>query len=182
MSEKMPVYLIVAAFDTQTGAEAARKALKASRDEKLIGIRASIAIQKDAEGQIHFKDTGMTPRKGAVEGAVLGAIAGLLTGGTAIALGAAGAIVGGLVGKKKQGARTVDRRLGELAGSLESESSALVIVMGPGWGVVVEKELEGLGADVFSADIPLRTTGELEAQGQGEFEALLKQMKGDHRE
>lgn len=181
MNQK-PIRLIVASFGTQAGAEAARKALKVSRDEKLIGIRGSVAVQKDSKGQIHFKDTGMTPRKGAAEGAVLGVVAGILTGGTAIALGAAGAIVGGLVGKKKQGSGLVDQRLGQLAGSLAPESSALVVVMDPGWGVVVEKELQGMGADVLSADIPPGTTGEIEAQGQQEFEALVKHLKGGRHE
>jgi uncharacterized membrane protein len=180
MMNHKPMRLIVASFGTQSGAEAARKALKASRDAKMIGIRGSAAVQKDGKGQIHFKDVGMTPGKGAAEGAVLGAVAGLLTGGTAIALGAAGAVVGGLVGKKRQGARMADQRLSQLAGTLVPESSALV-VMEPGWGVVVAEELQRMGADVFSADIPAGVGSEIEAQGQGEFEALLKQRKGEHR-
>ena len=181
MMNDKPIRLIVATFETQTGAETARKALKASRDEKLIGIRASVALYKDGEGQIHFKDTGLTPGKGAAEGAVLGVVAAVLTGGTAITLGAAGAVVGGLVGKRKQGARTVDQRLNQLAGTLAPESSALVVVMEPGWGVVVAEELQHMGADVLNADIPAGVSSEIEAQGQAEFETLLKQLEGEPR-
>jgi uncharacterized membrane protein len=167
------VHVVVAVFDTQEGAEAARKALKASRDEEMIGIRASIAVHKDEADQIHYSDTGLTAGKGAVEGAILGAVAGILTGGAGLALGAAGALVGGLVGKKKQEDNVADRRLNQLAASLGPGSSALAVVMDPGWGVVVEKELQqGMGARLFTADVP---TG-ADASQEAAIDALLSQL------
>lgn len=168
------IYVVIAVFDTQTGAEAARKALKASRDEELIGIRASIAVHKDEAGQIHYKDTALTAGKGAVEGAILGAAAGILTGGATLALGAAGALAGGLIGKKKQGEGVADQRLNQLAASLVPGSSALAVVMDPGWRVVVEKELQqGMGASLFTADVPVEAGASQEAA----YAALLSRLK-----
>jgi uncharacterized membrane protein len=164
------IHVIIAVFDTDAGAEAARTALKASRDEELIGIRASIAVHKDEAGQIHYKDTGLTAGKGAVEGVILGAVAGILTGGATLALGAAGGLVGGLIGKKKQEEGVADGRLNQLAASLVPGSSALAVVMDPGWGVVVEKELQqGMGARLFTADVPVGAGASQEAA----YDALL---------
>jgi uncharacterized membrane protein len=158
------IHVIIAVFDTQAGAEKARTALQASRDGGLIGVRASIAVHKDEEGQIHYRDSGLTAGKGAVEGAILGAAAGILTGGATIALGAAGALVGGLVGKNKQGDAVADGRLNQLAAALVPGTSALAVVMDSGWGVVVEKELQqGMGARVFSADVPVEAGADQEA-------------------
>ena len=81
MSEKVPMHLIVAAFDEQSRAEEAVKTLKESRDEKLVGVQAAVALRKDEAGQIHFKDVGLTPAKGVAGGVVLGAVIGILTGG-----------------------------------------------------------------------------------------------------
>jgi uncharacterized membrane protein len=176
MSEKAARHLIVAAFDTQTGAQAARKALRTSRDGKLIGICASIAVQKDEKGQIHFKDTGMSAGRGAVEGSILGVAVGVLTGGTTLALGAAGALVGGLVGKRKQAGCVEEQRLNQLAASLVPGSSALVVVMQPGWGVVVEQELQGMGADLFTAHIPPSVDQHLDASQEAAYAALLNRL------
>mgnify|MGYP001824610697 FL=1 len=176
MSEKVPRHLIVAVFGTQTGAETTRKALRTSRDEKLIGICASIAVQKDEKGQIHFKDIGMSTGKAAIEGSILGAAVGVLTGRTTLALGAAGALIGGLVGKRKQAGCVEEQRLNQLTASLVPGSSALIVVMEPGWGVVVEKELQGMGADLFTADIPANVDQHLDASQEAAYAALLSQM------
>jgi uncharacterized membrane protein len=176
MSEKAAKHLIVAVFGTQTGAEAARKALKTSRDEKLIGICASIAVHKDEKGQIHVKDTGMSAGKGAAEGSILGAAVGVLTGGATLALGAAGALAGGLVGRRKRAGCVEEQRLNQLSASLVPDSSALIVVMQPGWGVVVEQELQGIGADLFTADIPPSLDQDLDASHEAAYAALLSQM------
>ena len=168
------MHVVIAVFDTQAGAETARTALKASREEELIGIRASIAVHKDEAGQIHYKDAGLTAGKGAVEGAILGAAAGILTGGATLALGAAGAVVGGFVGKKKQEEGVAGGRLNRLAAALAPGSSALAVVMDPGWATVVEKELQqGMGARLFTADVPAEEGASQEAA----YAALLDRLQ-----
>jgi len=170
------LHLIVAAFDTEAGAEKALQTLKESRDETLIGIQAAVALHKDEEGQIHFKDVGLTPAKGAVGGVVLGAVVGVLTGGTGIALGAIGALIGGLVGRKKRDSRFPTERLNQVATSLTPSSSAIVLVMEPGWVVVVEEELGLLGAEVLSVTVSPEVADQLQAHGETAHAALESEL------
>lgn len=167
------IHLVVAAFDEEDRAEEALKTLKESRDEKLVGIQAAVAMNKDQKGQIHFKDVGLTPAKGAVGGVVLGAVVGVLTGGTGIALGALGALVGGLVGRKKRDSHFPTDRVNQIAASMAPGSSALVLVMEPGWVVVVQEELERLGGDVLTAAISADLAEQLKAH-QGVAQATLE--------
>lgn len=177
MSEKAPMHLIVAAFDDPSRAEEALKTLKESRDEKLIGIQAAVALHKDEAGQIHFKDVGLTPAKGVAGGVLLGAVVGVLTGGTGLALGALGALVGGLVGRKKQESRFSADRINQLAASLAPGSSAAVIVMEPGWVPVVEEKLTLLGGDVMMVDLPPDFAQHLDADQEKAYAELLNQVK-----
>ena len=171
MSE-VSVQLLVAAFDTEAGAAEAIKTLKESKDEALKGVQAAVALRKDQEGQIHFKDVGLTPAKGALAGVVLGAVVGVLTGGTGLALGALGAFVGGLVGRKKRDSRFPTERINKLATSLAPGSSAIVLVAVPGEVGELETELEALGADILMADIPADVAQELEGHHEAAYSAL----------
>jgi len=178
MSEDV-LYVLVAAFDSETGADQALDELKQSRDEKLVGVQAAVAMYKDAEGQIHFKDVGLTPGKGALAGVVLGAVVGVLTGGTGLALGAVGALVGGLAGKKKQESRLSTDRVNQLAASLPPASSAAVVVMEPGWVAVLQESLELLGADVLTVHIPAELGQQPDADQEAAYAAFLSQVKKD---
>jgi uncharacterized membrane protein len=171
------MHLIVAAFDREAGAEEAFKTLEESRDEELVGIQAAVALHKDEQDQIHFKDVGLTPAKGVAGGVVLGAVIGVLTGGTGLALGAIGALIGGLVGKKKRDSRFSAERINQVAAAMAPGSSAIVIVMEPGWVVVLEEELARLGADVLTADIPADLDQHLDAAQEAAYAALLSQVK-----
>src|SRR5262245_52807235 len=96
------VQVILAVFNDENGAESALKQLKAAKKEKL-KIQAAVAMVKDASGsRFHYKEVGLTPGKGALSGVVLGATLGIMTGGATVILGAAGALLGGLIGRKKQ--------------------------------------------------------------------------------
>jgi uncharacterized membrane protein len=171
------MHLIVAVFDSETGAEAAFKTMKESRDEELVGIQAAVALHKDQQDQIHFKDVGLTPAKGAAGGVVLGAVVGIMTGGTGLALGALGALIGGLMGKRKRDSRFSADRINQVSAALAPGSSAIVMVMEPGWVVVVQEELARLGADILTADIPADVDQHLDAAQEAAFAALLGQVK-----
>lgn len=177
MSEAASLHLIIAAFEGETAADEALKMLKESREEKLVGIQAAITMHKDETDQIHFKDVGLSPGKGALGGVVLGAAVGILTGGTGIALGAAGALVGGLVGKRKRDSGFPTERLNQVAAALAPGSSAILIVMEPGWVVVLEEELERLGADLLTMDIPADLAERPAAEREAAFAALLEQLE-----
>lgn len=177
MSEQTGLHLVIAAFEDEAGAEEALNRLKASQDEELIGIQAAVALYKDAKGQIHFRDVGLTPAKGAVGGVVLGAVVGVLTGGTGIALGALGALVGGLVGRKKRDSRFPAERVNQLAAALAPGSSAALIVMEPGWAVVIQERLGLLGAEVLAADIPAGVAEQSQAEQEAAYASLVSQLK-----
>jgi len=177
MSEKTPLHLVVAAFDGQSQAEEALKTLRSSRDEELVGVQAAVALRKDEADQIHFEDVGLTPAKGAAGGVVLGAVVGILTGGTGLALGALGALVGSLLGRKKQEGRFSTERINQFAASLAPDSSAIVIVMESGWVTVLEEKLVLLGGDVLTADIPADFDQHLDAGQDAAYEALLSHVK-----
>ena len=176
MSENVPMHLIVAAFDGPSRAEEALKTLKESQDEKLIGVQAAVALRKDEAGQIHFKDVGLSPGKGALGGVVLGAAVGILTGGTGLALGAVGALVGGIAGKRKQESGFPTERLNQVAATLAPGSSAILIVMEPGWVVVLEEELELLGARLLTLEIPADVAERPAAERDAAFAALIAQL------
>ena len=175
MSEAQ-VRLLVAAFEGEQAAEEALKALRESREDQLIGIQAAVAMRNDELGRIRFRDVGMTPGKGALGGVVLGAVVGILTGGTGLALGAVGAVAGGLVGKKKRDSRFSTDQVNQVASSLSPGSSALVIVMEPGWVVVLEKELEALGADVLTTDISADVAHQLEQSHEVAYSTLASEL------
>ncbi len=177
MGEEGSVHLIIAAFGDETAAEKALKSLEESQDQELIGIHAAVALHKDEAGQIHFKDVGLTPAKGAVSGVVLGAVIGVLTGGTGIALGALGALVGGMVGRRKRDSGFPVERINQLAAALAPGSSAVLIVMEPGWAVVLEERLGLLGAEVLMVDIPAGVAEQPLANQEAAYAALVDQLK-----
>lgn len=125
---------------------------------------------------------GLTPAKGAAGGVVLGAVVGILTGGTGLALGALGALVGGLMGRKKRDSRFSADRINQIAASLAPGSSAVVIVMESGWVAVLEEELALLGGDVLTAEIPADLDQHLDASQEAAYAALLTQTKNAENE
>ena len=182
MTEGTPLHLIIAAFGDKVGAEEALKALKASWEEKLVGVEAAVAMHKDERSQIHFEDVGLSPAKGAVAGVALGAVVGILTGGMGIALGAVGALVGSIAGKRKQESGFPTERLNQVAAELAPGSSALLIVMEPGWVVVLEEELELLGADLLTLEIPADVAQRPVAERDAAFAALIAQLRQSEQE
>jgi uncharacterized membrane protein len=182
MTEGTPLHLIIAAFDDEKGAEEAFKALKASREEDLVGVQAAVSMHKDEKAQIHFKDVGLNPAKGAVAGVALGAVVGILTGGTGLALGAVGALVGGIAGKRKQESGLPAERLNQVAATLAPGSSALLIVMEPGWVVVLEGELGLLGADLLTLEIPADVAERPAAERDAAFATLIAQLRQAEQE
>jgi uncharacterized membrane protein len=171
------MHLLIAAFDEESSAEQELNSLKASGEEKLAGIQAAVAMRKDEHGQLHFKDVGLTPGKGALGGVALGAVIGILTGGTGLALSALGALVGGVVGRRKRDSRFSADRLNQVAASLEPGSSAIVIVAEPGPHGALIEELELLGGDVLTVDIGADVATQLEAHQEAAYAALIGQLQ-----
>jgi hypothetical protein len=113
------VQVILAVFDDENSTEAALKQLKAAKKGEP-RVQAAVAMFKDANGsRFRYKEVGLTPGKGALGGVILGATLGILTGGATIILGAAGALLGSLAGRKKQESRLPTDRINQVVASLQ---------------------------------------------------------------
>ncbi|MCP4361351.1 MAG: DUF1269 domain-containing protein [Chloroflexi bacterium] len=145
---KEPVGLIVASFTNEADMEAALKILK---KEETVVIHGVVGIYKDDNGNIHHKDVGMTPGKGAVAGLVLGATLGVLTGGTALALGALGSIIGGILGKKKEDKHVPVELYNWEAAKLKPGDTAVLVVFDPQGTAVLVADLEAVSSEVLTA-------------------------------
>ena len=117
MDEKA-VQFVIAIFESEAGAEETLSRLKSEKKEELKGVQAAVAMRKDAESRIHYKDVGMTPAKGAVAGIVIGAIMGIATGGAGLVLGAVGGAVGRR-GRQAQARRSCRCRKGQPGGGFD---------------------------------------------------------------
>ena len=90
--------------------------------------------------------------------------------------------MGGIAGKRKQESGFPTQRLNQVAAALAPGSSAILIVMEPGWVVVLEEELELLGADLLTLDIPADVAEPPAAEREAAFAALLDQLRQAERE
>ena len=168
-----PVYLAVAVFDDMDSAEAAVKQLIRRPDR---AIQSAVVMQKDAEERVQFKDVGLTPAKGAVGGIVLGGVVGLATGGASLALGALGGLVGNRSTKKKQAVHLAPAQLGQVAGSLGPDSSAIIAVLKRPVNPTVADELADMGAELFEVTIQPETLDRLDDQADEAYAALLEAL------
>ena len=168
----VPVQLIVAAFQTENGAEEALKQLKAAKKEHLIKIENAAVIRKDGQGKIHISETrDMKGGKGAAIGGVTGAALGILTGGATLAIAGATALIGGLAAKLRDSGFK-DDRLRQLGASLRPGTSAIVAVIDHIWVAELENELRQAGADVVTEAIAADVAAQLEAGEEVAYTAI----------
>ena len=175
MSEKS-VQFVIAIFESEQGAEETLSALKADNKEALNGVQAAVAMRKDTNGRIHYKDVGLTPAKGAVAGVVLGAVVGIATGGAGLALGALGALVGGVVGKRKREGQIASEQVNQVLASIQPGSSALLTVVEQSAAVQFEDLLHTEGATTFMTDITADLAAQLNPHGEVAHAALTDQL------
>jgi len=99
-----------------------------------------------------------------VGGVILGATLGILTCGIGIALGALGALVGGLVGSRKREQQFSSVRMNELVASLVPGTTALVAVVEREHIADLEKVLNSFDAEFFTAEVSADLAEKLDAQ------------------
>lgn len=170
-----PVQLIVAAFQEEDGAKIALAQLEDAKKAKLIQIKDAAVLRKGADGKLHISETGdMTGTKGGVLGGVVGAGLGILTGGATLAIGAGGAVIGGLVAKLRDSGFK-DERLRKLGEGLKPGSSTIVAVIEHTWVGAVEKELANMGADIVTEAISADIAEQLESGGGVAYTAIASE-------
>jgi uncharacterized membrane protein len=141
-----PVQLIVAAFQTESGAKEALNKLKEAKKEDLLKILNAALISMNAKGKVKIWETGdMKGGKGALIGGALGFI---LPGvGTLV-----GAAIGGLAAKMRDSGFN-DKRLATIGQSLKPGTSAIVAVVEHTWVTQVEAAMREEGANVVTEAI-----------------------------
>lgn len=152
MDEKS-LQLLIAMFQDEQGSEEAIGVLKSASKDKQRGIQGAVAIMKDQNSGIHYRDVGMTPTKGALSGVIIGTVLGIMSGGIGLALGTIGALVGGLFGEKKRNDQFSAVRMHELIASLAPGTSAIVAIVEREHLAELEKEMETAKAEIFITEI-----------------------------
>lgn len=162
-------YLQLAVFN---GAGSAEKAIDRipHRDPRRV---AAVVVVKDPEGELSVRDVGLTPRKGAVSGAVLGGAVGLLTGGAGLALVAVGGLVGHRLAHKRRVEEVAPTPIDRVAASLGPDSSAIVAVNRHPIKPETLDRLEELGASVFETAIDPETAAGIEEGADEAYAAML---------
>jgi uncharacterized membrane protein len=175
MSEK-PAQFVIAIFESETGAEETLRALKVDKKEALHGVEAAVAMSKDIDNRVHYKDVGLTPAKGAVAGVVIGAVVGIATGGVGLALGALGGVIGGVVGRRKREGQLASEQVNQVLASIGPGSSALLTVVEQGNAEAFEAVLHSEGAHTFVMDISADLAAKLDPHGEAAHNALMEQL------
>ncbi len=160
----VPVEVVVAAFDSEKGAEDALHALKEIRKEGLIDIENAAVLWKDDKGKLRFKETAdMRGGRGAVVGGVVGGVVGLIFPPSMLATAAVGAAIGGLSARLRDSGFP-DERLRQVGEGLKPNTSALIAVIDHVWVLQVEEELRKYGADVITEAVRADIAAQLESE------------------
>lgn len=150
---QQPVQVIVAAFQTEKGAEEAYQTLKVIKREKLLTVKDAAVLRRDMRNKIHIKEMhDIGGVKGAVAGGVIGASIALLTGPAGLLVtGVVGAAVGGMVAKYRDSGLP-DEQLKNLAEILDPGTSMIVAIIEHRWVDDFRGSLEKAGAKVILAE------------------------------
>ncbi len=152
-SGDIPVQIVVAAFQSEQGAEEVLQELKAVKRDGLIGIRNAAILRRDEQNKLHIKELkDWGGGKGAAFGGVLGAVVGALAGPGVLAVGAAGALIGGLAAKLRDSGFS-NERLQAVGDSLKPGTSAIVAVVEHKWVAELQEEMKEAAANIVTMSI-----------------------------
>lgn len=156
------VGILVAAFPAEDAGEEALKALKQARKQKQVYFEDAAVIRQDAEGGVHYHETGdMSTGKGAGAGALVGGLIGILGGPTGIVIGAgAGALIGGALAHGDAGFD--DQGLEQLGVALKPGTSAVALVTSGAFLHEVRKQADDADMRAALGDIGREIAARLE--------------------
>jgi uncharacterized membrane protein len=122
------VGFIVLAFTNELAAEDALKDMEQARKQHRFHFENAAVIRQDANGDVHYRETGDMPKGGgAGVGALIGGTLGILGGPVGVALGAgAGAALGAAIAKTDDGFK--DANLKKVGIALRPDSSAVAVI------------------------------------------------------
>ena len=156
MADKVTYMLVLGVFDGVDKAQEHQDFLRQAQSRAFAASKSVGQIQCDAQGKISIKETGDAGfAKGAVAGGTAAAAASLFFPPAALAAGAAGALVGGLGAKLKDGG-IPDKQLKAFGKAFTPGTSGLVFMVEPGVVQEAEAELSALGSKAVSFLFPGR--------------------------
>lgn len=121
-----PVFLYIAAYDTEEDAREDYEVLKELHAGGVVGTYDAALVTKDADGKVHVHKHEKPTQHGAWTGAGVGAVLGILFPPTIIGTAIVGGAAGGLIGHLWRGMSRGDVK--DLGEALDAGEAALVVV------------------------------------------------------
>jgi uncharacterized membrane protein len=135
-----PVFLYLAAYDSEDDARLDYDALLELHAEGVVGSYDAALVTKDAEGKVHVHKHEKPTQRGAWTGIGVGAVIGILFPPSIVVSAAVAGTAGGVIGHLWRGMSRSDvKELGEL---LDSGEAGLVIVGRSKLDEAVEREIK----------------------------------------
>ncbi len=135
-----PVFLYLAAYDSEDDARLDYDALLELHAEGVVGTYDAALVTKDAEGKVHVHKHEKPTQHGAWTGIGVGAVIGILFPPSIVVSAAVAGTAGGVIGHLWRGMSRSDvKELGEL---LDSGEAGLVIVGRSKLDEAVEREIK----------------------------------------
>lgn len=175
--ETAGVGILVAAFPGEEAGEQALKVLKEARELKYVYFENAAVIRQDAEGGVHYYETGdMSTGKGSGIGALIGGVIGILGGPPGIVIGAgAGAIVGGTAAHGDAGFK--DESLEQLGVALKPNTSAIALTTSDKFLHAARKKASDAEIRTVVADLSAQLVAKLD-KGKNVALGLVLSEKG----
>jgi uncharacterized membrane protein len=156
-----PVFLYIAAYDSEADARADYEVLQALHAGGVVGTYDAAIVTKDAEGKVHVHKHEKPTQHGAWTGVGVGAVVGILFPPSIIGTAIVGGAAGGLVGHLWHGMSRGDVK--ELGDALDAGEAALVIVGRSKLEETLDRELK-------------RATKRIEKQVDADAKAFEKEL------
>ena len=135
-----PVFLYLAAYDSEDDARLDYDALLELHAEGVVGTYDAALVTKDAEGKVHVHKHEKPTQHGAWTGIGVGAVIGILFPPSIVVSAAVAGTAGGVIGHLWRGMSRSDvKELGEL---LDSGEAGLVIIGRSKLDEAVEREIK----------------------------------------
>lgn len=175
MKKQKPIHLTIVVFDHILGAQNAVTQIR--KKQAITGIKAAVIVQKDHTKNLSVKDIGLTPKKGAFGGAILGMMIAVLTGGTALALGMLGGVLGALRIRRVQKKHMAPELKSQLQELIVPGSSAILIVGDRSLPEDKAAELESLGGHIYVNEITPDNLAQLQSQDEPAYQILTDELQ-----
>jgi uncharacterized membrane protein len=160
-NDSSTVYNILAfVFEGQKGADQAVKQLKSSGDLDGYAILAEAVVEQDANGKVHFHETGRGG-VGTAVGLVAGGLLGLIGGPAGLlAWTVAGGVIGGVAGKYL-GRPIAKGDMQQIGAALSPDSSAVLMLLEDTESEDVIKGMQGYSVNAITLTVGDELSGQI---------------------